>query len=715
MHFKVLEIRNIKSFGDVTQRIVFDDLPGITLIMGQNNDVVDTNSRNGCGKSSILDALCFVLTDKPLKKNKKKEGLVNRKYKKNGVVTLLFEHTHRGVVYEGLISRGIAPSFCHFYLKPIGVEGDLQSVTFTRTRDSMAQTTADIIAFTGMTANVFRQVMLVASKQPSVLELENSEQANLCEMIFGFEFLSEKGVAIKKQRDLLERQLELVKTKIDERKIGREQQIKQIERLEIAYAQFETDKKNKLESMEDQIKTFEGMDFEAEQARWDIIAKYEKELQDIKAEITRLNCAITKLKQDKSQVINTLGSDRFRLEKLKNADPTPFILSYDQFVEAQNKIQKYTGEIKTFEADLVKERTALNNLINEIEKHTDNCPTCHQTWPDQEARANHIVQLAGLMESHETNIKTLAFEVERLNMGIGEEKLFLRPNSDVFKSRDDAVSVGAAIKEIEQGISRLEQQAEKYEQGIVDADGQNQKYNTDGDHRQKEITREMDQCFFKSEHEFRESFRKVETLAASLETLISGNNPHLKTLEDAKNHLPDEVDDAEVKELKKQIDHRKYLEKRLTNKNSDIRRGVMQIWLPRLNEEVYKNLEAMDLPYRLLFNDDFTVSTIDTSEETDFALVSSGEEERAIIAVALALRKVYEGIHGSINLFCVDERLDSGLDDPGAARAMSVLKAYSDTSHKSILLISHKKEMMDYADRVMTVVKEAKESRIVVG
>ncbi len=712
MHFKVLEIRNLKSFGDETQRINFDDLPGVTLIMGQNNDVLDTNSRNGCGKSSILDALCFVLTGQPLKKNKKKEGLINRKNRKNAVVSLLFEHNYRGRLYEGLITRGISPTFCHFHARPMDEPGELNAPAFDRTRDSMNQTSADIIAFTGMDANVFRQVMLVAAKQPSVLEMEDPAQKSLFELIFGFQILSEKAVAIKKQRDLLERQFDLEKTRLEERKIAREQQLKQIERLEIAYAQYDTDTEAKVASTKLLIDNYETIDFKAEEELLTLAEADNTEYQKALAEVAHYEKEASRAQADINEIINNLGKDRFRLKKLLESEAETYIQQYDAWVIATNKVKQYSAEIKTFEADLTRERIALNNLMNEIEAHTDNCPTCHQTWPDQDARDAHIVQLAEQMEVHEAKIKAISLELEKLNMGVGEERLVAPPVSDVFKSRDDAVSAGATIKEIEQHISRLEEQKDKQDQNAQDAEKSRKQANADADAYKEKVTATLSKCVFKTRSELSEASRKLEALVTSLTTLIDNENPHLKTLEEARNHLPEEVDETGMIDLKKQIDHRKYLEKRLTNKNSDIRRGVMQIWLPRLNEEVYKNLEAMDLPYRLLFNDDFSVATIDSSEETDFNLVSSGEEERAIIAVALALRRVYEGIHGPINLFWIDERLDSGLDEPGAARAMTVLKEYSDNNHKSILLISHKKEMMDYADRVMLVIKEGKESRV---
>ena len=60
--FKTLTVKNFMSVGNVTQAINFEGQP-LTLVLGQNIDLGgdDAGSRNGTGKTTILNALSFAL------------------------------------------------------------------------------------------------------------------------------------------------------------------------------------------------------------------------------------------------------------------------------------------------------------------------------------------------------------------------------------------------------------------------------------------------------------------------------------------------------------------------------------------------------------------------------------------------------------------------------------------------------------------------------
>ena len=146
MKLKELIIQNYKSFGNKKTIIRFDDFEGLTLIMGQNNDSPDENAKNGCGKSSLFDALCYVMTGKPIKSVDKPAALINRSNKKGMVVTLNFE-LHG---YDCQITRGMKPGVCKFYKKPLSAEGNVNEDIYDATKDSIRNTAADIIEFTDM-------------------------------------------------------------------------------------------------------------------------------------------------------------------------------------------------------------------------------------------------------------------------------------------------------------------------------------------------------------------------------------------------------------------------------------------------------------------------------------------------------------------------------------------------------------------------------------
>jgi DNA repair exonuclease SbcCD ATPase subunit len=87
------------SFGDTETTVLLDKSP-ITLIVG----------KNGVGKSSICEALCFVLFGKAFR-NVNKSGLINNKTKKNCLCEIefsIFDNSHKVV-------RGIKPDIFEIY------------------------------------------------------------------------------------------------------------------------------------------------------------------------------------------------------------------------------------------------------------------------------------------------------------------------------------------------------------------------------------------------------------------------------------------------------------------------------------------------------------------------------------------------------------------------------------------------------------------------
>jgi DNA repair exonuclease SbcCD ATPase subunit len=73
LKFKKLSLRNFLSFGNMTIEI---DLSGTgsTLIQGIN---MDTAGANGCGKTSIINAVCYALFNKPFDNAISLQKLIN--------------------------------------------------------------------------------------------------------------------------------------------------------------------------------------------------------------------------------------------------------------------------------------------------------------------------------------------------------------------------------------------------------------------------------------------------------------------------------------------------------------------------------------------------------------------------------------------------------------------------------------------------------------
>ena len=75
---KNLTVKNFMSVGNATQAVNFDR-SDLTLVLGENLDLGgdDSGSRNGTGKTTIVNALSFALFGNALT-NIKKDNLINK-------------------------------------------------------------------------------------------------------------------------------------------------------------------------------------------------------------------------------------------------------------------------------------------------------------------------------------------------------------------------------------------------------------------------------------------------------------------------------------------------------------------------------------------------------------------------------------------------------------------------------------------------------------
>jgi len=88
INIKNLTVRNFMSVGNITQAINFDRRD-LTLVLGENLDLGGDGSRNGTGKTTIINALSYALYGQALT-NIRRDNLINKTNGKNMLVSLDF-------------------------------------------------------------------------------------------------------------------------------------------------------------------------------------------------------------------------------------------------------------------------------------------------------------------------------------------------------------------------------------------------------------------------------------------------------------------------------------------------------------------------------------------------------------------------------------------------------------------------------------------------
>jgi len=173
------------SVGNATQGIDFDR-NDLTLVLGENLDLGGDGSRNGTGKTTIINALSYALYGQALS-NIRKDNLVNKTNGKNMLVGLDF--IVNGVEYK--IERGRKPNLLRFY-----VNNEAQAVTDEAQGDSR-ETQDAIERLMGMSHDMFKHVLALNTYTEPFLSLKANDQRAIIEQLLGITLLSERAEKIK--------------------------------------------------------------------------------------------------------------------------------------------------------------------------------------------------------------------------------------------------------------------------------------------------------------------------------------------------------------------------------------------------------------------------------------------------------------------------------------------------------------------------------------
>jgi DNA repair exonuclease SbcCD ATPase subunit len=214
------------------------------------------------------------------------------------------------------------------------------------------------------------------------------------------------------------------------------------------------------------------------------------------------------------------------------------------------------------------------------------------------------------------------------------------------------------------------------------------------------------QTFYDTAKEAYEHRSNVDNLKQTLERKFTEEDPYTAQIQELKETAIQKVDWGIVNELTAFKDHQEFLLKLLTNKDSFIRKKIIDQNLAYLNNRLTHYLEKLGLPHQVKFLNDLNVEITQLGQDLDFDNLSRGERNRLILGLSFAFRDVWESLYESINLLFIDELIDSGMDTSGVENSLSVLKKMTRERDKNIFLISHRDELVGRVNNILKVVKE---------
>ena len=401
------------------------------------------------------------------------------------------------------------------------------------------------------------------------------------------------------------------------------------------------------------------------------------------------------------------------------------ITELSQKAEVLKERQKYTR-------DSIKEEEIRINAVEEsnkrIEKNIAEIDSRSRAW--EKNKENKLIELGEKIirmeridiDTELSNHKLLTTYKEQrvtLNNLHAEEK---RTSTSISRSSKKLQELESNLESAkagvcptcEQGTSHLDTH-EAYTQELIEKIDKEKEYYTEIEGIMIETTEAIKQfgsvpsdpeVYYSTLEEALEHKHNVETMQTNLETMALDVNPYIEQIEGLKTTGIQEISFEIMNELTHLQDHQDFLYKLLTSKDSFIRRRIIDQNIAYLNHRLAYYLDKLGLPHDVKFASDLGVEITEYGRDLDFDNLSRGERNRLILGLSWSFRDIYESLNRPMNLMCIDELIDSGMDSTGVENALGILKKMHREQNKNIMLISHKEELVGRVNNVLTVVKE---------
>jgi len=212
--------------------------------------------------------------------------------------------------------------------------------------------------------------------------------------------------------------------------------------------------------------------------------------------------------------------------------------------------------------------------------------------------------------------------------------------------------------------------------------------------------------FYDTIKEAYEHQNNVAGLQQALDSKQHEEDPYQSQIDELEQEAMQVIDWTPVNNLTNVKEHEEFLLKLLTNKDSFIRKKIIDQNLAYLNHRLTYYLDRLGLPHQVAFQNDLSVEITQLGQDLDFDNLSRGERNRLILGLSFAFRDVWESLYQNVNLLFIDELIDSGLDSAGVENALTVLKKIGREREKNIFLISHKDELIGRVNHILRVIKD---------
>jgi len=298
---KELTVKNFMSVGNQTQAVNFAQ-QNLTLVLGENLDQGgdDSGSRNGTGKTTIVNALTYALYGNALT-NIKKDNLINKINNKNMLVTLAFEKD--GIDYR--IERGRKPNILQFFVN----NQEQETAESDDAQGDVRETQRDLDDILGMSHDMFKHIVALNTYTEPFLSMRANDQRAIIEQLLGVTLLSEKAERLKELVKITKDEIFQENADIEAAKRSNDKIQQSVDSLTTRQTAWNSQHDAELEKIGRAIIELENVDIEAE------LAKHSE----------------LKLFEEKSAKLKSLNKEKATLDSAT--------------AQAERSVKKYAGEL----------------------------------------------------------------------------------------------------------------------------------------------------------------------------------------------------------------------------------------------------------------------------------------------------------------------------------------------------------------------------------
>jgi DNA repair exonuclease SbcCD ATPase subunit len=677
IRIKNLTVKNFMSVGNATQGINFDR-QDLTLVLGENLDLGGDGSRNGTGKTTIINALSYALYGNALS-NIRKDNLVNKTNNKSMLVSLDF--SVNSIEYR--IERGRKPNVLRFFAN------NEETAAIDDAQGDSRETQEAIERLLGMSHDMFKHILALNTYTEPFLSLKANDQRTIIEQLLGITLLSERADCIRelnrKTKDAITQEEMRIRA-LQEANKRIEEQVDSLKRRQVLWQKkYDSD----LAYLVAQYDELVVVDIEAELRAHQALATWTERKKQSDARVKMLAFQ-TAWQQTQRKDIAELQSSYDRLSHIDIGAELQAHADLAEYLTNTRLLEERDREVARLGREIDRDASLIEKLQTEIATLEDHkCYACGQEFHDAQ-HSTVLTQKQAMLAEAEASVAAKTGEWTQLRA----QQIFVAAERPVthYRTEAEAIRHSSELENIQQKIQAKQAETDPYAEHLAD--------NTAEDPGAAPVTH------YDTEAKAVKHSTMVTSLLQQITAKHTETDPYAEQIVDMQQSALQQIAYDQLNDLVRVQDHQEFLLKLLTSKDSFIRKKIIDQNLSYLNSRLTHYLDRIGLPHTVTFQNDLTVLIEELGRELDFDNLSRGERNRLILSMSWAFRDVFESLYQPINLLFIDELIDSGLDTAGMESSLAILKQMSRERHKSVWLVSHRDELAGRVENIMRVVKE---------